>query len=485
MILIVDDKKENILSLKALLAQYNYPVDSASSGEEALKKILKKNYHLIILDVQMPGMDGFEVAETISGYSKVEDVPLIFVSAVNTDKKFIAKGYSSGAIDYITKPIDPDIFLLKVNTLYNLYEQKRKLTEMQAKLKSEITFREKAQYEANEKAKELRSILESIPQIAFTTRANGEIEYHNTQWMNYADEASGELLIHPDDGILTDELKKMAAGKNPLEMELRLKKPADKEYRYHLLKVLPVQENGSITKWTGTFTEIDEQKQAVKKKDEFISMASHELKTPLTSIRGYVQLLERKIEDESLKQYIDRTVVQIKKLDRLVGDLLDISKIENGKLILDKRDFNFGKMLNATIRMVKETYPDYTIEYDGEADVTVHGDDVRMEQVLINFLSNAIKYAPHSKIIRIETIVNAQGKLDVRVIDFGVGIHQKDLKSIFEKFYRTEESLVNFQGLGLGLYICADILSRHNCEYGVESELGRGSTFHFSMPIKQ
>src|ERR1700754_1722334 len=138
MILIVDDKPENIFSLKTILELNSFPTDTASSGEEALKKILRQSYALIILDVQMPGMDGFEVAETISGYSKVQDVPIIFLSAVNTDKKYIAKGYSSAAIDYITKPIDPDILLLKVNTLYSLYEQKRKLKDMQAKLQSEV-----------------------------------------------------------------------------------------------------------------------------------------------------------------------------------------------------------------------------------------------------------------------------------------------------------------------------------------------------------
>src|SRR6478735_113227 len=112
MILIVDDKKENLLSLKSLLSVHSYPVDTADSGEEALKKILRNNYALIILDVQMPSMDGFEVAETISGYSKAKDVPILFLSAVNTDKKFIAKGYASGGLDYITKPVDPDILLM-------------------------------------------------------------------------------------------------------------------------------------------------------------------------------------------------------------------------------------------------------------------------------------------------------------------------------------------------------------------------------------
>src|ERR1700753_1068538 len=125
MILIVDDTPENIFSLKTILELHSFPVDTAASGEEALKKILRNSYALIILDVQMPGMDGFEVAEIISGYNNAKDIPIIFLSAINTDKKFITKGYSSGGIDYITKPIDYEILLLKVKTFYRLFEQNR------------------------------------------------------------------------------------------------------------------------------------------------------------------------------------------------------------------------------------------------------------------------------------------------------------------------------------------------------------------------
>src|SRR5215203_2108252 len=116
MILIVDDKPENLFSLKSILEINSFRVDTALSGEEALRKILKKNYSLIILDVQMPGMDGFEVAEAILGMNRTKDTPVIFLSAVNTHKKFITKGFESGGIDYITKPVDPDILILKVRT---------------------------------------------------------------------------------------------------------------------------------------------------------------------------------------------------------------------------------------------------------------------------------------------------------------------------------------------------------------------------------
>ena len=187
MILIVDDKPENIFSLKKVLELHKFEVDTASSGEEALKKILKNTYVLIILDVQMPGMDGFEVAETISGYSKSKDIPIIFLSAVNTEKQFIKKGYASGGMDYVTKPVDPDILLLKVKTFYKLYEQNRELNDIQKILREEIEFRKQAQSELRERNQELRSILESIPQIAFTAKSDGVLEFVNQHWFEYSE----------------------------------------------------------------------------------------------------------------------------------------------------------------------------------------------------------------------------------------------------------------------------------------------------------
>ena len=482
MILIVDDKPENILSLKSVLKLHSFPTDTAASGEDALKKVLKNNYALIILDVQMPGMDGFEVAEAISGYSKTKDVPIIFLSAANTDKRFITRGYGSGGIDYITKPIDPEILLLKVKTFYRLYEQTRQLNEMQENLRSEIEFRKKAQQEINEKALELKFVLESIPQIAFTTKPDGTVEYKNSQWALYADSERNFPVTHPDDGCIENELKIRITKGKPIEMEVRVKKHDQADYRYHLLRVLPVKESNVIVKWVGTFTDIDDQKQAVKRKDEFISIASHELKTPLTSIKGYVQLLDRTNTDNSSKLYIDRTLIQIRKLDSLIADLLDISKIESGKLKFNMQPFDLDTMVANTIDIIRQTFTDFKIERVGKQEETIFGDPIRLEQVLINFLSNAIKYSPQSKNVSVETHVDDEGRIFIGVRDHGIGISKKDQESIFQKYYRTETSANSVQGLGIGLYICAEILKRHNFEYGVESEPGKGSLFYFLIP---
>src|SRR6478672_6309742 len=131
MILLVDDKRENLFSLSSVLAQHGFSSDTAESGEEALKKMLRNDYALVILDVQMPVMDGFEVAEAIAGLNKTKDIPIIFLSAVNTSKQFITKGFQTGALEYLTKPVDPDILILKVRNFYRLYEKTQALKETQ------------------------------------------------------------------------------------------------------------------------------------------------------------------------------------------------------------------------------------------------------------------------------------------------------------------------------------------------------------------
>lgn len=164
MILIVDDKQENLFSLKTLLQLNVYDVDTASSGEEALKKILRNEYELIILDVQMPGMDGYEVAEIITGYSKSKDIPIIFLSAVNIDKRFITKGYTSGGVDYVTKPFDPDLLLLKIKTFSKLYRQAKELSDIKNNLEQKV---EKRTAELKKANKNLEASNAELQQYAF------------------------------------------------------------------------------------------------------------------------------------------------------------------------------------------------------------------------------------------------------------------------------------------------------------------------------
>ena len=369
MILLVDDTPENLISLKNVLEKHGFEVDTANSGEEALKKVLKTSYVLIILDVQMPEMDGFEVAEIISGYSKAKETAIIFLSAANTEFRFIAKGYSSGGLDYITKPVDINILLLKIKTFYRIYEQSRKLSEIQTALLQEIEIRTEAE----------------------------------------------------------------------------------------------------------------------RKKDEFISIASHELKTPLTSVKGYIQLLERglvKGDIDLVKSHLSKAQVQLEKLNGLIADLLDISKIESGKLKFNKQYFDLNQLLEGIIEVIHQTHPDFKIIKNGVVSEKIFGDEMRIEQVIVNFLTNAIKYSPgtHQATLNVEL---KNGQLYLGVKDNGIGMQPEQVNRVFEKFYRVEETSHRFQGLGIGLYISAEIIKRHGGQINVKSVYGEGSEFYFTMPINQ
>jgi len=218
MILIVDDKQENLYSLKSLLELHGYEVHTANSGEEALKRILKFNYALIMLDVQMPGMDGYEVAEAVTGFSKTKNIPIIFLSAVNIDKSFITRGYLAGAVDYIVKPFDPDLLLLKVKTLFRLHTQTEELKRIQETLKREIEVRK----EAENALQQMNVLLEE--KVKERTRElseiNHDLESTNVELQQYAFVASHDLQeplrkITTFSNLITEKFSDKVPDANP------------------------------------------------------------------------------------------------------------------------------------------------------------------------------------------------------------------------------------------------------------------------------
>ncbi len=435
MVLIVDDNQNNIYSLKKLLESNDFEVDTAISGEQALGKALKNNYSLIILDVQMPDMDGFEVAETLAGYSKTKEIPIVFLSAVSTEKRFITKGYKSGGIDYVTKPIDPEILLLKVKTFYNLQENNLAMKRTQQNLELEVKGRRESQATMKSQIDHFHLMLQALPQIAFTLNQNGEVDFVNCKWYLYSESEQDFPETHPDDHDIKKEFEECRKRGKAMELEVRIKNIKTQLYRYHLLRMSPVFEGDLIKNWVGTFTDIDDQKKVEKEKDEFLSIASHELKTPLTSIKAYTQLLERKLKlnnENSELLYVEKTLDQIEKLNSLITDLLDVSKIENGKLKINKKPENLESVLQSAIETILHTSGNNVkIERHGvKPDFLIPFDKIRIEQVLINFLSNAIKYSPDNNQIFVTTFADEK-EVRISVTDFGIGI--PDFKNMFFK----------------------------------------------------
>nr|WP_315033043.1 response regulator [uncultured Chryseobacterium sp.] len=490
MILIVDDNQSNLYSLQKLLESKDFQVDTAGSGEEALGKALKNNYALIILDVQMPDMDGFEVAETLADYSKTKEVPIIFLSAVNTDKKFITRGYASGAKDYVTKPVDPEILLLKVKTFYNLQEQNIAMKKTQQNLELEVKGRRESQVTMRSQLDHFHLMLESLPQIAFTVKAEGNIDFVNGKWYEYSDSDQNFPETHPDDLNILEEFQRTRKRGKALELEVRIKNIRSEDYRYHLLRVTPVYDEGRIKNWVGTFTDIDGQKKAEKEKDEFLSIASHELKTPLTSIKAYIQLLDRKLKldkESSEAGFVAKAQNQIEKLNTLITDLLDVSKIENGKLKINKKAVNLEHVISNAIDTILQTHDENKVKIERHGvkpDILIPLDEIRIEQVLINFLTNAIKYSPNNNQVIVTTFVDEEAQeVRVNVTDFGIGIPDFKQEAVFKKFYRVEESSLQFQGMGIGLFICSEIIKQHHGSVGVSSIINEGSTFYFTLPL--
>lgn len=227
------------------------------------------------------------------------------------------------------------------------------------------------------------------------------------------------------------------------------------------------------------------QKELMEKKDEFMSIASHELKTPITSIKGFLQLTKRAAAkgtaDRDMLIYIDKANRQLENLTFLVNDLLDVSKIQAGKMQFNYSQFNIRKLIAECVDDMQNT-EEYEINLKHTDDIDIYADQHRIEQVIKNFLSNAIKYSPDNKVVIVYT--KLVGK-DIRVCvqDFGIGIAPDKAKLVFDRFFRVDHLNYQFSGLGLGLYICAEIVTRHGGTIGVQSEEGKGSEFWFQIPL--
>lgn len=248
------------------------------------------------------------------------------------------------------------------------------------------------------------------------------------------------------------------------------------------------------TRFIGTVLDISAEKhverqtqELVRKKDEFIAIASHELKTPLTSIKGIIQILERsasKGQVERIQELTAKAAAQVDRFGGLVDQLLDGTNIQAGELKLQKTCFSLLSLVQACTQHTAEQRENVHVEIAGSAEIIVYADRDRLEQVLVNLITNALKYSPDSDLVQIK-VSERDGMASVHVTDFGIGVEKRKVPLIFNRFYRVDEHNVNYPGLGLGLFIAAEIVRRHKGEIGVESEPGKGSTFWFSIPVKE
>ena len=359
---------------------------------------------------------------------------------------------------------------------------------------TDVTDQRNTEEALKESEARFRLLADSMPQQIWTGDTAGNLNYFNEAVYQFSGLSFDDIqkngwlqIVHPDDkeANITRWMHSIKTGED-FFMEHRFKNHAG-EYRWQLSRAKPKKNNeGKIQLWVGTSTDIHEQKMKEEKKDEFLSIASHEIKTPLTTAKAYLQMLQMQLDEShgQAKVFAKKANDSVDRLHYLITELLDVSKIQHGKLNYNFSSFNFNDLIDNTVEDLQYTSPNHHIVKTGRIQHEVNGDKNRLQQVVINLLSNAIKYSPDSKEVYV-TIEEKAGDVKVSIKDQGIGMSKHHLKKIFDRYYRVEEHAIQFQGLGIGLFISYEIIQRHNGKLWAESEPGKGSTFYLTLPVNK
>jgi PAS domain S-box-containing protein len=501
-ILIVDDRPENLLAIENILSSKDYNLVRATSGHDALRRILDQDFAVILVDVVMPGMDGFELATIIKQRERSRYTPIIFLTAGGFDISFIYRGYSVGAVDYLMKPLDADVLRAKVAIFVDLFRKDRRIREQAEALR--LAERRQREFElsslraANEQR--YRNLAEAIPQIVWTAHADGAVTYFSRRWYEYTGQTTEEAkgsgwlsAVAPGDvEPCTARWLEGLATQRVFELECRLRR-RDGDFGWHLCRAVPERgDDGRIAGWLGTFTDCDVLKRAcdaaekaVNVRDEFLSIASHELRTPLTTL----QLRLSGLKDDLLasgvaphvQRKLDSSLRQGSRLMTLIDNLFDVSGIASRRLTLHREPFDLVDAASEIVERFAEAAASAGVTLELHAGESVPGvwDRLRVEQIIQNLLSNAIKYAPNAPVS--VTVGGRDGTATVTVRDHGQGIEPADQERIFGLFERAV-SARNYGGFGLGLYIVRANAAAHGGTVSVTSVPADGATFIVELP---
>ena len=441
-----------------------------------------------------------EAAERMFGYEASEIIGMPVATLIPDDRigeeteilEQIERDLS--VYSFETQRVKKDKTILDISLTISPVKDPRGKIVGASKIARDITKQKEIEIKIIESEQRFRLLANCMAQMIWTGDSAGNLNYYNQAVYDYSGMNFEQLqndgwlqMVHPDDQ--KENINKwqhsIASGKDFI-FEHRFKR-YDGEFRWQLSRALPQKDsNGNIQMWVGTSTDIHDIKENEQQKDFFISMASHELKTPVTSIKGYVQILMSLYKhkgDEFLKNSLETVNKQIITLTLLITDLLDLSKIKAGSLQLNKERFNINELIIEIVKEIQHTQPDCIIDFTDQVNANVFVDRGRIGQVLINILTNAIKYSPNCKEIQVSSKIT-NNELLVSISDSGIGISRTDQQKIFQRFYRVAgKDEKTFPGFGIGLFIASQIIQRHNGKIGVDSEPGKGSVFYFTLPL--
>jgi len=503
-ILIVDDKVENLIALEKLLSVFKVKVIRALNGNEALQQTLNHSFALALVDVQMPGMDGYETVNYMRSSQETKLLPVIFVSAIYREDFHVVKGIESGAVDFITKPIIPEILRGKVKIFLELYEQRRSL-------ELEIVKRIQIEKRLSRGNALLKSFLKSIPDLVFYKDIDGKYLECNKAFAEFIGRDRKEIIGKTDSEIYSEKEalqfessdQEVITGKTQARIEMWGTGPDRSRVLLETHKNPITDEIGEIIGIIGISRDItgkhldkmelqkakDDAESANMAKSMFLANMSHEIRTPMNGIIGMTDILQQTDLSEEQKEFLRIISLSGTNLLTIINDILDFSRIESGGITLEKIDFKLLDPIEETIKLLsyklqqKNLY--LKLETSKDLPEIVNGDPLRTKQILINLVNNALKFTSGGGItISIElqeSSINISNIL-IKVIDTGIGISEEGKQKLFKSFSQTDASTSRkYGGTGLGLSISKRLVELMNGEIGVESEEGKGTTFWFNL----
>src|SRR5919109_1383341 len=523
-ILVVDDLQEKLLVFKTILEELGQNLVMVRSGAEALREVLAREFAVILLDVNMPDIDGLETAKLIRQYKKSAHTPIIFITAY-ADEMQTAQGYSLGAVDYILSPVRPDVLRSKVKVfveLWHMQQRTRAMAEAEAARHAAEEARRRANFLAHasrelgaslELESGMRRLLELVvPHVCDVAAVSIEKEpgKYDMRGAPAADFVPAPLAsalrtvlaerkaleLGPAAGLAAIVCQPLQVGERvigALALGYAGREPRDRDLLEELAGRAAIGLDNarlyrSLEREIARSREAEEELQdANQRKDEFLAMLSHELRNPLAPIRNAVELMRRVGSSEPrltmARDVIDRQVTQ---LARLVDELLDVSRISQGKIVLKKEQIELAKIVAHSVETVRPMIDAREQRLSVEVSagpVWLLGDFARLSQVVANLLNNASKYTPEGGRIRVATTAE-QGVATITVADNGTGIERDLLPRVFELFVQGDRGLDRSQGgLGIGLTLVKRLVEMHQGEVGAESAgPGKGATFRVTLP---